>query len=67
MLLGAIVPLSVDKQTVSKKISSINIGTIWTPVKTYASNTWTQVNTGCKNTWTQVNTNAKNKWKSAGP
>tara|TARA_B100001741_G_C16151997_1_gene413965 strand:- start:12 stop:575 length:564 start_codon:yes stop_codon:yes gene_type:complete len=51
----------------SKKISSINIGTIWTPVKTYASNTWTQVNTGCKNTWTQVNTNAKNKWKSAGP
>ena len=51
----------------AKKISSINIGTIWTPIKTNASNTWTQVNTGCKNTWTQVKTNAKNKWKSAGP
>ena len=51
----------------AQKISSINIGTIWTPIKTNASNTWTKVNTGCKNTWTQVNTNAKNKWKSAGP
>jgi type IV pilus assembly protein PilA len=51
----------------AQKISSINIGTIWTPIKTNASNTWTQVNTGCKNTWTQVNTNAKNKWKSTGP
>ena len=51
----------------TQKITSTNIGTIWTPIKTNASNTWTQVNTGCKNTWTQVNTNAKNKWKNAGP
>ena len=51
----------------TQKISSINIGTIWTPIKTNAKNTWTQVNTGCKNTWTQINTNATNKWKSAGP
>ena len=51
----------------AQKITSTNIGTIWTPIKTNASNTWTQVNTGCKNTWTQVNTNAKNKWKNAGP
>jgi type IV pilus assembly protein PilA len=51
----------------TQKISSINIGTIWTPIKTNAKNMWTQVNTGCKNTWTQINTNATNKWKSAGP
>jgi type IV pilus assembly protein PilA len=51
----------------TQKITSMNIGTIWTPIKTNAKNTWTQVNTGCKNTWTQVNTNAKNKWKKSGP
>ena len=51
----------------TQKISSTNIGTIWTPIKTNAKNTWTQVNTGCKNTWTQINTNAKNKWKKSGP
>ena len=51
----------------TQKISSTNIGTIWTPIKTNAKNTWTQVNTGCKNTWTQVKTNAKNTWKKAGP
>jgi hypothetical protein len=51
----------------NQKISSTNIGTIWTPIKTNAKNTWNKVNTGCKNTWTQVNTNAKNTWKKAGP
>ena len=51
----------------TQKITSTNMGTIWTPIKTNAKNTWTQVNTGCKNTWTQINTNAKNKWKNAGP
>ena len=51
----------------TQKITSTNIGTIWTPIKTNAKNTWTQVSTGCKNAWAQVKTNAKNKWKSAGP
>ena len=53
--------------TKTQKISSTNIGTIWTPIQTNAKNTWTQVNTGCKNTWKQVQTNAKNTWKKAGP
>ena len=53
--------------TKTQKISSTNIGTIWTPIQTNAKNTWTPVNTGCKNTWKQVQTNAKNTWKKAGP
>lgn len=51
----------------AQKISSTNIGTIWTPVQTNAQNTWTQVNTGCSNTWTQINTNANNQWTNAKP
>ena len=53
--------------TKTQKISSANMGTIWTPVKTNVTNTWTPVNTGCRNTWTQVQTNVTNTWSTVGP
>ena len=51
----------------SKKISTTNIGTTWTPVKVSGYTNYTQVKTGCNTTYTQTKITGKTTYKSVTP
>ena len=51
----------------SKKISTTNIGTTWTPVKVSGYTKYTQVTTGCNTTYTQTKITGKTTYKSVTP